>query len=79
MKVEILFEKENTPVIQEIVVHISYVHVYQWYTRYSLQKDVLVTYIWINIGSGHGLLPNGTKPQPDTMLIYHQWVSVAVT
>ena len=24
--------------------------------------------IWVNIGSGNGLLPDGTKPLPDPML-----------
>ena len=29
--------------------------------------------IWVNIGSGNGLLPDGTKPLPEQMLTYHQW------
>ena len=28
--------------------------------------------IWVNIGSGNGLLPDGTKPLPEPMLTYHQ-------
>ena len=28
--------------------------------------------IEVNIGSGNGLLPNGTKPLPEPMLTYHQ-------
>ena len=31
------------------------------------------TEIWINIGSGNGLLPDGTKPLPEPMLTDHQW------
>ena len=27
---------------------------------------------WVNIGSGNGLLRNGTKPLPEPMLTYHQ-------
>ena len=27
---------------------------------------------WVNIGSGNGLLPDGTKPLPEPMLTYHQ-------
>ena len=27
--------------------------------------------ILVNIGSGNGLLPDGTKPLPETMLTYH--------
>ena len=33
----------------------------------------MVKEIWVNIGSGNGLLPDGTKPLPETMLTYHQW------
>ena len=28
----------------------------------------MVTEIWVNIGSGNGLLPDGTKPLPEQML-----------
>ena len=34
---------------------------------------------WVNIGSGNGLLPDGTKPLPEPMLSYHQRCSVAFT
>ena len=27
--------------------------------------------IWVNIGSGNGLLPDGTKPLPEPMLTYY--------
>ena len=27
---------------------------------------------WVNIGSGNGLLPDGTKPLPEPILTYHQ-------
>ena len=33
----------------------------------------MVTEIWVNIGSGNGLLPDGTKPSPEPMLT---WSSV---
>ena len=32
---------------------------------------------WVNIGSGNGLLPDGTKPLPEPMLTYHQYGPVA--
>ena len=32
----------------------------------------MATEIWVNIGSGNGLLPDGTKLLPELMLIYHQ-------
>ena len=32
----------------------------------------MVTEIWVNIGSGNGLLPDGTKPLPEPMLTYHK-------
>ena len=35
--------------------------------------------IWVNIDSGNGLLPDGTKPLPGLMLISYCWGSVAST
>ena len=32
----------------------------------------MATEIWVNIGSGNGLLPDGTKPLPEPMLTDHQ-------
>ena len=32
---------------------------------------------WVNIGSGNGLLPDGTKPLPEPMLTGHHWSPVA--
>ena len=34
----------------------------------------MAIYNWVNIGSGNGLLPGGTKPLPEPVLIYHQSV-----
>ena len=34
--------------------------------------NLVETWIWINTGSGNGLLPEGIKPSPDPMLTYHQ-------
>ena len=31
----------------------------------------LATAIWVNIGSGSGLVPDGTKPLPEPILNYH--------
>ena len=31
----------------------------------------MATEIWVNIGLGNGLLPDGTKPLPEPMLIDH--------
>ena len=39
----------------------------------------MATKIWVNIGSGNGLLPDGTKPLPEPMLTYHQSGPVAFT
>ena len=33
---------------------------------------IWLTYIWVNIDSGNGLLPDGTKPLPEPMLTIHQ-------
>ena len=35
--------------------------------------------VWVNIGSGNGLLPDGTKPLPEPMLTSHSWGSMAFT
>ena len=34
----------------------------------------MATEIWVNIGSGNGLLPDGTKPLPEPILT--EWLSV---
>ena len=36
----------------------------------------MATEIWVNIGSGNGLFPDGTKPLPEPMLTDHQWSPV---
>ena len=32
---------------------------------------ISVDIVWVNIGSGNGLVPDGTKPLPEPVLIYH--------
>ena len=41
----------------------------------------MLSYHLVNVGSGNGLLPDGTMPLPATMLTIgnHQWCSVAFT
>ena len=39
----------------------------------------MATKIWVNITSGHGLLPDGTKLLPEPMLTDHQLDIVAFT
>ena len=41
-------------------------------TRYGL----VVTEIWVNTDSGNGLLPDSTKPLPESMLTDYQWSPV---
>ena len=36
----------------------------------------MVAYIWVNTGSGNGLLPDGNKQLLKPMLTYHHWCSV---
>ena len=33
----------------------------------------MVTWIWVNIASGNGLLPDSTRPLPETMLTDRQY------
>ena len=37
----------------------------------------IATWIWVNIVSGDGFLPDGTKPLSEPMLTYHQWSFMA--
>ena len=40
----------------------------------SSQQSLVMPYdILVNIGSGNGLLPDDTKPSPESMLIYCQF------
>ena len=41
--------------------YVNFVMAYWWQ---------MATEIWVNIGSGNGLLPDGTKPLPEPMLTY---------
>ena len=43
-----------------------------------LSDTIMVTEIWVNIGSGNGLLPDGTKPLNEPMLTDHQWSLVTI-
>ena len=40
--------------------------------EYSFANADMVTWICTNIGSGNGLLPDGTKPLPEPLLTYRQ-------
>ena len=40
----------------------------QTLTHYGLVITYMATEIWINIGSGNGLLPDDTKPLPEPIL-----------
>ena len=37
----------------------------------------MATQMWVNTGSGNGLVPDGTEPLPEPMLTSHQWGAVA--
>ena len=39
-------------------------------------SDAIWRQIWVNICSGNGFLPYGTKPLPEPMLTDHQWSPV---
>ena len=46
---------------------------HHWTTLILASWHHMVTEIWVNTDSGKGLLPNDTKPLPETMLTNHQW------
>ena len=50
----------------------SYAIASQWSRHMAVQ-------IWVDIGSDNGLLPDGTKPLPNSMVTYHQWGAVTFT
>ena len=39
----------------------------------------MLTYIWVNTGSGNGLLPDGSKSSPELMFTNHQWALLTFT
>ena len=41
-----------------------------------IQSSDITSWILVNIGLGNGLLPDGTKPLPEPILIYYQWERV---
>ena len=45
----------------------------------ATQRRHMATRIWVNIGSGNGLVPDVTKSLPEPMLACYQWGSVAFT
>ena len=62
-----MLEKQNSEKEQKIWEAFDFTHC-----------DLVMPYnvaieIWVNTGSGNGLLPDDTKPSPEPMLTYHQW------
>ena len=49
----------------------------QWRNQSWASWHHLVTQMWVNTGSGNGLLPDGTTPVPGTILTYHHWSTLA--
>ena len=43
----------------------------RWTDVKSLVSGLVATWIWVNIGSDNGLVPDGTKPLPEPMLTCH--------
>ena len=41
-----------------------------WITPFNLLRPSMVSLVIVSIGSGDGLVPLGTKPLPDPMLIF---------
>ena len=57
---------------------------YMWCFKLTLNSlwpsDNIWWQIWVNIGPGNGLLPDGTKPLPETMLTsHHQHLKTSCT
>ena len=65
---------------------LSYTNPSIYFHVFSQNNQLIVAYwrhmakgILVNIGSGNGLLSDGTKPLPEPMLTNDQWVVVAFT
>ena len=59
-----IFVQEN--VFENVVCNMSAILFRPYLTRCGLEMQ------YVNIGSGNGLLPDGTKPLPEPVLTYHQ-------
>ena len=75
------FMAECKAVVTALLTHWSYDSLApnHWYHNCQLilaYRHHMATKIWVNIGSGNSLLPDGTKPLPETMLTDHQWSPV---
>ena len=53
------------------MVLLCFVLVWLYHQFLMIYGNVLPVF-WVNIGSGNGLLPDGTKPLPEPMLTYHK-------
>ena len=60
----------------------KFVFTQYWVINHLTNWGLVMPYgdmVWVNIGPGNGLLPDGTNPLPEPMLTCHQWCSVAFT
>ena len=48
-----------------------------WQSTHQVLWCHMATWIWVNIGLGNGLLPDGTKSLPEPLLTWYRWGSVA--
>ena len=53
-------------------IEVMYIHVYITHWGLVMPFGDIDLGQQLNIGSGNGLLPDGTKPLPEPMLTYHQ-------
>ena len=91
----VIAQNDSMPEVEMSVKSISFVKGYKMHNHiyflfppklYHRRDKIIVcqwchmaTYIWVNIDSGNGLLPDSTKPLPEPMLIHYQRCSVAFT
>ena len=78
------FEFEQFSVYKKILQHLKFqrylwrISINDWHGSINSlgPSDAIWWQIWVNIGSGNGLLPYGTKPLLEPMLTDHQWSPV---
>ena len=75
-----VFSNTHTDFTMTVVPYQEYITLHPLtYCDLVIQSSDITSWILVNIGLGNGLFPDGTKPLPEPILIYHQWECVAFT
>ena len=67
-------QKRHNSIADELVLCLFYIN--SLWSGDTIWQQLKIS---VNIGSGDGLLPDGTKPLPEPMLTYHKYIPVTIT